>query len=151
MALDMNVWEHAAEAALPPDLTAQLSKKNYFPQNASEDLRLTTSHETNGKADLRRGLALPRKFSLSILLLSIQNKWFIHSIFPLQILKIPFADPDHWIRLLPGCTPDSRSRREDWPPRDAGLPWGERDGQQQQQGRQGQCGHGKCPLDRRHR
>ena len=53
MALDMNVWEHAAEAALPPDLTAQLSEKNYFPQNASEDLRLTTSHETNGKADLR--------------------------------------------------------------------------------------------------
>ena len=59
-----------------PDLTAQLSEKNYFPQNASEDLRLTTSHETNGKADLRRGLALPRKFSLSIplLQLSIQNK-----------------------------------------------------------------------------
>ena len=76
MALDMNVWEHAAEAALPPDLTAQLSEKNYFPQNASEDLRLTTSHETNGKADLRRGLALLRKFSLSIplLQLSIQNK-----------------------------------------------------------------------------
>ena len=77
MALDMNVWEHAAEAALPPDLTAQLSKKNYFPQNASEDLRLITSHETNGKADLRRGLALLRKFSLSIplLQLSIQNKY----------------------------------------------------------------------------